>query len=118
MTKINKTSIIKRVEQGQMRDDLPTFSAGDTISVHSKIIEGSKTRVQKFDGVVMKIRGASLSRTFTVRKDSSGVGVEQTYLLHSPLIVKIDVIKRGKVRRAYISYMRGRSGKASRIKEK
>ncbi|MDR0739388.1 MAG: 50S ribosomal protein L19 [Mycoplasmataceae bacterium] len=118
MTKINKTAIIQRIEKSQMREDLPEFRAGDTVSVHIKIVEGNKTRVQRFDGIVLKITGKGLSRTFTVRKESSGIGAEETFSYHSPLIVKIDVLKRGKVRRAYISYMRGRSGKSARIKTK
>ncbi|MDR0985760.1 MAG: 50S ribosomal protein L19 [Mycoplasmataceae bacterium] len=116
MTKLNKATIIRQLEKTQMREDLPIFKAGDTISVHTKIVEGSKIRVQRFDGIVMKITGKDLSKTFIVRKESSGVGVEQTFYYHSPLIVKITVNKKGKVRRAYISYMRQRSGKAARIK--
>jgi large subunit ribosomal protein L19 len=118
MTKLNKTAIIHRIERSQMREDLPEFRAGDTISVHQKIVEGNKTRVQRFDGIVLKITGKGLSKTFTVRKESSGIGVEETFPYHSPLIVKIEVAKRGKVRRAYISYMRERSGKSARIKTK
>ncbi|MDR1234987.1 MAG: 50S ribosomal protein L19 [Mycoplasmataceae bacterium] len=118
MTKINKTAILRRIEKSQMREDLPEFRAGDTISVHVKIVEGNKTRVQRFDGIVLKITGKGLSRTFIIRKESSGIGVEETFSYHSPLIVKIEVVKRGKVRRAYISYMRERSGKSARIKTK
>jgi large subunit ribosomal protein L19 len=118
MTKINKTAIIRRIERSQTREDLPKFSSGDTISVHVKIVEGNKTRVQRFDGIVLKVTGKGLSKTFTIRKESSGVGVEETFSYHSPLIVKIEVIKHGKVRRAYISYMRSRSGKSARIKTK
>lgn len=81
-------------------------------------MEGNKTRVQRFDGVVIKITGKNLSKAFTVRKDASGVGVETTFPFHSPLIVKIDVVKHGKVRRAYLTYMRERSGKSARIKTK
>lgn len=116
MAKLNKKSLIDSLEKAQMRNDLPFFSAGDSVVVHSKIIEGNKTRVQKFDGIVLRISGKNLSKSFIVRKESSGVGVEQTFAYHSPLIVKIDVVKKGKVRRAYISYMRHRSGKSARIK--
>jgi large subunit ribosomal protein L19 len=118
MTKLNKTAIIRRIERSQIREDLPEFRAGDTVSVYQKIVEGNKTRVQRFDGIVLKITGKDLSKTFTVRKESSGVGVEETFPYHSPLIVKIEVTRRGKVRRAYISYMRQRSGKSARIKAK
>ncbi|MDR3257901.1 MAG: 50S ribosomal protein L19 [Mycoplasmataceae bacterium] len=118
MQKLNKTAILKRIEKSQMREDLPEFRAGDTISVHIKIVEGNKTRVQKLDGIVLKITGKGLSKSFTIRKESSGIGVEETFSYHSPLIVKIEVSKRGKVRRAYISYMRQRSGKSARIKTK
>ncbi|GHU31692.1 50S ribosomal protein L19 [Bacilli bacterium] len=118
MKKLNKAAIIKRIENAQMRNDLPNFKAGDTVSVHTKIVEGNKTRVQRFDGVVIKITGKNLSKAFTVRKDASGVGVETTFPFHSPLIVKIDVVKHGKVRRAYLTYMRERSGKSARIKTK
>ncbi|MDE6477131.1 MAG: 50S ribosomal protein L19 [Mycoplasmoidaceae bacterium] len=116
MKKINSTQILKQLEKTQMRDDLPEFRSGDTISVHVKVTEGNKTRVQRFDGIVLKVTGKGLSKSFTIRKESSGVGVEETFSYHSPLIVKIDVVKHGKVRRAYISYMRQRSGKSARIK--
>jgi large subunit ribosomal protein L19 len=118
MKKLNKSNILKTIELAQIRDDLPTFSTGDTVNVHIKITEGNKTRIQKMDGIVMKCSGKGLSKTFTIRKESSGVGVEETFSYHSPLIVKIDVVKKGKVRRAYISYMRKRSGKSARIKNK
>lgn len=116
MAKLNKKLLIDSLERAQMRSDLPSFQAGDSVVVHSKIIEGNKTRIQKYDGIVMRISGKNLSKSFIVRKESSGVGVEQTFAYHSPLIVKIDVVKKGKVRRAYISYMRHRSGKSARIK--
>ncbi len=116
MKKINSTKILKQLEKTQMRDDLPEFRSGDTISVHVKVTEGNKTRVQRFDGIVLKVTGKGLSKSFTIRKESSGIGVEETFSYHSPLIVKIDVVRQGKVRRAYISYMRQRSGKSARIK--
>jgi large subunit ribosomal protein L19 len=116
MAKLNKQLLISSLEKAQMRGDLPSFGPGDSVVVHSKIIEGNKTRIQKFDGIVLRISGKNLSKSFIVRKDSSGVGVEQTFAFHSPLIVKIDVVRKAKVRRAYISYMRQRSGKSARIK--
>ena len=115
---INDTAILNAIEKSQIRTDLPEIHAGDTVSVHVKIVEGNKTRVQRFDGIVLKIRGKGLSTTFTIRKDSHGVGVEETFQYHSPLIIKIDVLKHGKVRRAYISYILERSGKSARIKTK
>ena len=115
---INDTAILNAIEKSQIRTDLPEIHAGDTVSVHVKIVEGNKTRVQRFDGIVLKIRGKGLSTNFTIRKDSHGVGVEETFQYHSPLIIKIDVLKHGKVRRAYISYIRERSGKSARIKTK
>ena len=115
---INDTAILNAIEKSQIRTDLPEIHAGDTVSVHVKIVEGNKTRVQRFDGIVLKIRGKGLSTTFTIRKDSHGVGVEETFQSHSPLLIKIDVLKHGKVRRAYISYIRERSGKSARIKTK
>ena len=112
------TAILNAIEKAQLREDLPEFNAGDTVSVYCKIVEGNKTRVQRFDGIVLRIKGSGLARTFTIRKESYGVGVESTFTYNSPLIVKIEVTKRGKVRRAYITYMRKRSGKTARIKEK
>lgn len=116
MPAINKSSLIKKIESSQMRNDLPLFSAGDTIRVFIKIQEGAKTRIQRIDGVVLRVRGSGSSKSFILRKESDGVGVEQTFQYHSPLIVKIEVVRTGKVRRAYISYMRQRSGKSARVK--
>ena len=112
------TAILNAIQKAQIREDLPEFTSGDTVSVYCKIVEGNKTRVQRFDGIVLRIKGKGLSRTFTIRKESYGVGVESTFTYNSPLIVRIEVTKRGKVRRAYITYMRKRSGKTARIKEK
>ena len=112
------TAILNAIEKAQLREDLPEFGPGDIVSVYQKIVEGNKTRVQRYDGIVLKIKGSGLNRTFTIRKESYGTGVEATFTYNSPLIVKIEVTKRGKVRRAYISYMRKRSGKTARIKEK
>ena len=111
-------STIQEIEKSMMRDDLPEFRAGDTIAVHYKIKEGDRERIQVFEGVVIAKKGGSVRETFTVRKISYGVGVERIILLHSPLIDKIVVKKKGKVRRAKLYYLRGRSRKASRIKER
>ncbi|MDR2846796.1 MAG: 50S ribosomal protein L19 [Mycoplasmataceae bacterium] len=116
MARINKGGIIKAVETTQMRDDIPVFSSGDTVAVYFKVNEGSKTRVQRLEGVVIRINGGGLNRSFILRRETNGIGNEITYNIHSPLIVKIDVLRQGKVRRNYISYMRSRSGKSARIK--
>ena len=109
---------IKLVTAGQIRDDLPEFFTGDTISVSVKVIEGDKERIQIYKGIVMGIKGGGVNKTFRVRKISNGVGVERIFPLHSPNIEKIEVNKIGKVRRARIFYLRGLSGKAARIAEK
>ena len=111
-------NLIDKINKKQINPNVPAFQVGDTVRVDVKIVEGNKTRVQRFDGIVLKIRGKGLSTTFTIRKDSHGVGVEETFQYHSPLIIKIDVLKHGKVRRAYISYIRERSGKSARMKTK
>ena len=100
------------------RDDIPAFRAGDTIKVHVKVIEGSRSRVQVFQGVVIRIHGAGIGRTFTVRKVSFGVGVERTFPLNSPLFEEIEVVTRGDVRRAKLYYLRNLRGKAAKIKER
>lgn len=110
--------ILNAIQKAQLRDDLPEIAVGDTVSAYVKIVEGAKTRVQRFDGIVLRVHGTGLGKSFTIRKESYGVGVEESFPYHSPLIVKIDVIKHGKVRRAYITYMRKRSGKLARIKER
>lgn len=115
--KINKGAILKDIEATQIKKDIPEFKAGDTIIVHNRIIEGKKTRIQKFEGVVLRRKGSGVSETVIVRKESSGLGVELNFDIHSPLVEKIEVKRYGKVRRAYISYMRQRSGKSARIKE-
>lgn len=116
--KINKQEIMNYVQSKQIKKNLPEFGSGDTIVVHNKIKENNKIRIQKFEGLVIRRRGSGLSETIIVRKESSGIGVERTFQLHSPQIEKIEVIKRGKVRRAFLSYMRERSGKSARIREK
>ena len=115
--KINKGEIMNFVNSTQLKTDIPNFDSGDTINVHNRIVEGKKSRIQKFEGVVLRRRGSGSSETVIVRKESSGIGVGQSFNIHSPLVEKIEVIKYGKVRRAYISYMRNRSGKSARIKE-
>lgn len=112
MAKINNSKILNKITRGQMKDDIPAFRSGDTISVSYKIVEGKKARIQVFTGVCLRIRGHNNSQTFILRKSN---GVEKTFPMHSPLIVKIEVSKKGKVRRSYISYLRKRSGKLARI---
>jgi large subunit ribosomal protein L19 len=106
------------VEQSYLREDLPDFRAGDTVRVHVRVIEGDRERVQVFEGVVIRLRGSGLSKTFTVRKISFGVGVERTFPLHSPMLAKIEVASRGDVRRAKLYYLRSRVGKKAKIKER
>lgn len=110
--------VIRELEKEQLRTDLPSFRPGDTLRVHVKVIEGQRERIQVFEGVVIRKRGTGISETFTVRKISNGVGVERTFPLHSPKIDKIEVVRRGKVRRAKLYYLRNLRGKAARIKEK
>ena len=110
--------MIKKLEKEMMRMDIPAFSAGDTVKVHVKIREGEKTRIQVFQGVVISRKNNGAQSTFTVRKISYGVGVERVFPLHSPIIDQIEVVSRGRVRRAKIYYLRKLRGKAARIKEK
>ena len=109
--------IIRNIEAAQMKEEVPQFHVGDTVRVHNKIKEGNRERIQVFEGVVIKKQGGSNRATFTVRKNSNGIGVEKTWPLHSPKIEKVEVIRRGKVRRAKLNYLRGRVGKASKVKE-
>jgi large subunit ribosomal protein L19 len=110
---------INLVTSPQLRSDLPVFHPGDTVSVHVKVIEGDKERVQQFQGIVMGIRGSGIGRTFRVRKISNGVGVERIFPLHSPSIAKIELLREGKVRRAKLYYLRKLTGKsATKVKEK
>ena len=106
------------VEQQELRKELPPFRVGDTVRVHAKIKEGEKERIQIFEGVVIRRRGGSRAETFTVRKVSNGVGVERTFPLHTPTVQKIEVVKKGDVRRAKLYYLRDRKGKAAKIREK
>ncbi len=109
--------LVEQVTARQIRKDIPDFSAGDTIKVYVRIIENKKERIQVYEGVVIQRRGHGVSETFTVRKISSGIGVERVFPVNTPSIQKVEVVKKGKVRRARIHYMRGLSGKAARIKE-
>ncbi len=106
------------IDKASLRDDIPEFRAGDTVKVHVKVIEGSRSRVQVFQGVVIRRHGGGIGETFTVRKTSFGVGVERTFPVHSPVTEKIEVASRGDVRRAKLYYLRERRGKAARIREK
>ncbi len=109
--------IIKEIEKEQMKEIIPRFSPGDTVKVHVKVIEGNRERIQTFEGIVIKRKGSGIRETFTVRRVSYGIGTERTFPLHSPKIEKIYVIRRGKVRRAKLYYLRKLTGKAARIKE-
>ena len=110
--------LIKSITQEYVRTDIPEFSVGDTVKVYLKVKEGNKERIQVFEGFVLKRQNGGVSETFTVRKISSGVGVEKTFPLHSPKIEKIELVRKGDVRRAKLNYMRQRTGKAARIKSK
>lgn len=110
--------LIKSITQEYERTDIPEFSVGDTVKVFLKVKEGNKERIQVFEGFVLKRQNGGVSETFTVRKISSGVGVEKTFPLHSPKIEKIELVRKGDVRRAKLNYMRERTGKAARIKSK
>ena len=109
--------LVEEVTASQLRTDLPEFKSGDEVKVSVRIIEGNKQRIQVFQGVVIQRRGGGVNATFTVRKVSSGIGVERTFPVHSPSIAGVEVVRRGKVRRNKITYIRKRSGKAARIKE-
>lgn len=110
--------IIRAIEEEQINKDLPVISVGDTVQVHYRIIEGSRERVQLFEGTVIKIQGESSRKTFTVRRLSYGVGVERTFLLNSPRIAELKVTRKGKVRRSKLYYIRQRQGKSAKVKEK
>lgn len=111
-------NIIQALEQEQLRSDIPEFRPGDTVRVHAKIVEGTRERIQMFEGVVIARQGSGVREMFTVRRISYGIGVERTFLVHSPRIDKIDVVRRGIVRRAKLYYLRNLTGKAARIKER
>lgn len=109
---------INRIEKEQLRFDMPDFRVGDTVRVHGRIIEGNKERIQIFEGVVIRRKGGGMSASYTVRKVTHGLGVEKTFPLHTPRVEKVEVVTRGKVRRARLYYLRELRGKAARIKEK
>ena len=111
------SEIIRSIEQAQLRSDLPSFNVGDTVRVQVKVVEGSRERLQAFEGTVIAKRNGSSRETFTVRRVSYGIGVERTFALHSPRDDSVQVIRRGKVRRAKLYYLRERQGKAAKIKE-
>lgn len=114
---MNASEIIKSIEAEQLKAEVPEFAVGDTVKVHAKIKEGNRERIQVFEGVVVKKQGGSVRATFTVRKNSNGIGVEKTWPLHSPSVEKVEVIRYGKVRRAKLNYLKGRVGKSARVKE-
>ena len=109
--------IIKNIEAAQLKENVPQFNVGDTVRVYGKIKEGNRERILVFEGTVLKKQGGSTRATFTVRKNSNGIGVEKTWPLHSPNVEKVEVIRRGKVRRAKLNYLRERSGKSAKVKE-
>lgn len=113
------TDLMNLVNATQLRDDIPAFEPGDTVRVNVRVVEGDKERIQRFEGVVISIQGSSsASKTFTVRKVSSGVGVERIFPMHSPRIASVERVREGRVRRAKLYYLRDRTGKAARIREK
>lgn len=109
--------IIKNIEAAQMKESVPSFRVGDTVKVYNKIREGNRERIQIFEGTVIKRQNGGARETFTVRKNSNGIGVEKTWPLHSPSVDNIEVVRRGKVRRAKLNYLRDRVGKAAKVKE-
>ena len=110
--------IIKNIEAAQLKAEAPAFNVGDTVKVYGKIKEGNRERIQIFEGIVIKKQGGSCRETFTVRKNSNGIGVEKTWPLHSPNVERVEVVRRGKVRRAKLNYLRDRVGKAAKVKER
>jgi large subunit ribosomal protein L19 len=111
--------LIRSIESEQFKEDIPSFGAGDTVRVHAKVVEGNRERIQMFEGVVIRRRAGGINENFTVRRMAShGIGVERTFLIHSPRIEKIDVLRHGRVRRAKLYYLRGLTGRAARIKER
>ncbi|MFC4652104.1 50S ribosomal protein L19 [Lactococcus nasutitermitis] len=111
-------NLIEEINAGQLRTDIPEFRAGDTVRVHAKVVEGTRERIQIFEGVVIARKGTGVSETYTVRKISNGVGVERIYPLHTPRVEQIEVIRHGRVRRAKLYYLRALQGKAARIPER
>ncbi len=117
VTKPAGRALLTAVESTQLRKDVPELKSGDTVRLHVKVVEGNRERLQPFEGVVMRLRGSSVNRNFTVRRITNGVGVERTFLLHSPRIDKIEVLRHARVRRKQLYYLRGLTGKAARLKE-
>lgn len=113
---MSKAAAIQELEKEFIREDIPEFQVGDTISVHTKIVEGTKERIQLFQGTVIARKGTGLSETFTMHRVAYGEGMERVFLLHSPRVVKIEIVREGKVRRAKLYYLRGKQGKAAKIK--
>ena len=114
---MNASEIIRNIEAEQLKSEAPKFHVGDTVRVYGKIKEGNRERIQVFEGIVLKKQGGSNRETFTVRKFSNGVGVEKTCPLHSPNVEKVEIVRYGKVRRAKLNYLRGRTGKSAKVKE-
>src|SRR5262245_41620486 len=112
------TDLVRLVEQRYLKEQTPQFGPGDTVRVHVNIVEGNRERTQVFEGVVMRLRHGGVNTTFTVRRIAHGIGVERTFLLHSPRVERVEVTRRGKVRRAQLYYLRGLTGRAARIKER
>ncbi len=112
------SEIIREIENEQLKENVPELNVGDTVKVHGKIKEGNRERIQVFEGTIIKVQGTGARKTFTVRKNSNGVGVEKTWPVHSPLVEKVEIVRSGKVRRAKLTYLRGRVGKAAKVKEK
>jgi large subunit ribosomal protein L19 len=117
VTKPAGRALLDAVESAQLRKDIPLIQSGDTVRLQVRVVEGNRERLQPFEGVVMRLRGGGVNRNFTVRRITNGVGVERTFLLHSPRIEKIDVIRHARVRRKQLYYLRGLTGKATRLKE-
>lgn len=110
--------LVRAVEEDNLREDIPELEPGDSVRVHAKVVEGARERIQVFEGIIIRLHGAGVNRSFTVRRIAHNVGVERTYLLHSPRLDKIEVVRHNKVRRKNLYYMRGLRGKAARLKER
>ena len=117
VTKPAGRALLTAIESAQLRKDVPELKSGDTVRLQVKVVEGNRERLQPFEGVVMRLRGSGVNRNFTVRRITNGVGVERTFLLHSPRVEKIEVLRRARVRRKQLYYLRGLTGKAARLKE-
>lgn len=115
---MRQNQLIEKITNDQLRTDIPDFRPGDTVRIHARVVEGTRERIQLFEGVVIKRHGSGISETYTVRKISNGVGVERTFQLHTPRVAAIDVVRQGRVRRAKLYYLRDLHGKAARIPER